>query len=260
MTDSQLSELLESKFAQFNHPSFIENDPISIPHRFSRLPDIEISAFISAILSWGSRKAIIKSASNFLRLMDNSPCDFVLNCTDSDLKPFVHFKHRTFNPTDALYFIAFFKQYYQQYLSLEQAFAQNLLPEDEHTGKALAGFHNLFFGLPFAPLRTRKHISTPVKNSACKRLNMFLRWMVRTDSAGIDFGLWKQILPSQLLCPLDVHVDRIARNLGLLTRKQTDWKATLELTQNLKKFDPSDPVKYDFALFGMGVLGKNEIW
>ena len=260
MTHSQLFELLESKVAQFNKPSFIENDPISVPHRFTRQQDIEIAAFLSAILAWGSRKAIIKSANHFIQCMDNDPYNFVCHCEDTDLKPFTNFKHRTFNPTDALYFITFFKHYYLHHDTLEAAFAQHLSAEDEHVGNALTGFHQLFFDLPFAPQRTQKHIATPLRNSACKRLNMFLRWMVRTNDAGVDFGLWKHIQPAQLLCPLDVHVDRIARNLGLLNRKQTDWKATLELTRHLRQFDPNDPVKYDFALFGMGVLGKNEVW
>ncbi|OWY22952.1 TIGR02757 family protein [Sphingobacteriales bacterium UPWRP_1] len=263
MTQQQLHELLEIQAARFNQASFIENDPISVPHRFTLLPDIEIAAFISATLAWGNRKAIINSANNFLACMDNDPHRFVLHCHDTDLKAFVHFKHRTFTPTDALYFVEFFRWYYARNASLENAFAQFLQPEHLHTGAALTGFHQLFFSLPHAPVRTQKHVATPLRNSACKRLNMFLRWMVRTDSSGVDFGLWKQIQPAQLLCPLDVHVDRIARRLNLLQRKQTDWQAVLELTANLRHFNPTDPVKYDFALFGMGLVEKNkakEIW
>ncbi|OWY23280.1 TIGR02757 family protein [Sphingobacteriales bacterium UPWRP_1] len=257
MTFEQLHELLETQAARFNQPSFIENDPISVPHRFTHLPDKEIAAFIAATLAWGSRKSIINSANNFLACMDNDPHRFVLHCHDTDLKGFVHFKHRTFNPTDALYFVEFFRWYYARHTSLEHAFTQFLQPQQPHAGPALAGFHQLFFNLPFAPTRTQKHVPNPLRNSACKRLNMFLRWMVRTDNCGVDFGLWKKINPAQLLCPLDVHVDRIARMLNLLQRKQTDWQAVLELTANLRRFNPADPVKYDFALFGMGLLQKN---
>ncbi|HRK27677.1 MAG TPA: TIGR02757 family protein [Chitinophagales bacterium] len=260
MTRQQAFELLEYYADLYNQSSFIENDPISVPHRFTHLPDIEIAAFIAAILSWGNRKAIIKSANRFVQYMDNDPYNFVRHCSDADLKPFLQFKHRTFTPTDALYFLSFLKHHYTQHTSLQTAFSQHLNPADEHVGNALIGFHQLFFSLPHAPQRTKKHIATPLRNAACKRLNMFLRWMVRQDNKGVDFGLWHDISPMQLLCPLDVHVERIARKLNLLHRKQPDWKATLELTQNLKQFDSIDPVKYDFALFGLGVLQKNEIW
>lgn len=261
MTQSELYELLEAKAAQFNQVSFIENDPISVPHRFNHLPDIEIAAFIAATLAWGGRKTIINSANTFIAYMDNAPHDFVLNCQDIDLKPFLQFKHRTFTPTDALYFIDFFRTYYARHSSLEDAFSQFLLPDDVNTAPALSGFHTLFFNQPHAPARTRKHVATPLRNSACKRLNMFLRWMVRTDNCGVDFGLWKRISPAQLLCPLDVHVERVAHMLNLLQRKQPDWRAVLELTQTLRQFNPHDPVKYDFALFGMGILQKAQgVW
>lgn len=189
--------------------------------------------------------------------MDNAPYDFVRNHTANDLKPFLNFKHRTFNATDALYFIAFFSDYYKKNTSLETAFSQFLLPQSKTIEPALIGFHNLFFSLPDSPARTRKHISTPARRAACKRLCMFLRWMVRRDNHGVDFGLWQQINPAQLLCPLDVHVDRVARKLNLLNHPKTNWQAVLELTQNLRQFDPTDPVKYDFALFGLSI--NNEI-
>jgi uncharacterized protein (TIGR02757 family) len=188
--------------------------------------------------------------------MDNAPNDFLVNHKEKDLKRFLNFTHRTFQPTDLLYFISFFRQYYEKHGSLENAFVRFMSNEDAHVQQALEGFYDLFFSLKDVPERTRKHVASPAKNSTCKRLNMFLRWMVRTDAQGVDFGLWKSIKPSQLLCPLDVHVDRVARKLGLIQKKTKGWKAVLELTDNLKRFDPHDPVKYDFALFGMGVMEK----
>ncbi len=250
-----LYELLETSVAQYNRPNFIKDDPIQIPHQFTLLQDVEIMGFWTAVLAWGQRKTIINKCQLLVDLMDNAPYDFICNHQATDLKRFLAFKHRTFNATDTLYFIEFFKQYYQKNVSLETAFSQHLSPTDEHVEKALVGFHELFFSLPAYPQRTRKHVATPARKSACKRLNMFLRWMVRTDNNGVDLGVWKNIKPAQLLCPLDVHVDRVARRYGLITRKQSDFKTVLELTQNLRKFDAEDPVKYDFALFGMGVMG-----
>jgi len=255
-THQQLYQLLEGKAAQFNQASFIENDPISIPHRFTKLQDIEIAGFFAAVLAWGQRKTIIAKCKQLIHLMDNAPHDFICNHTEEDRKAFLTFKHRTFNATDTLYFLSFLQQYYQHNHSLENAFAQHMQSTDLHVGKGLQGFHELFFSLPHAPQRTKKHVATPVRKSACKRLNMYLRWMVRSDTNGVDFGLWTSIKPAQLLCPLDVHVDRVARRYGLITRKQRDWKTVLELTKNLQSFDPKDPVKYDYALFGMGILDK----
>lgn len=252
-------ELLERKYAQFNSRSFIEGDPISIPHRFSKKQDIEIIGFWTAMISWGNRKSILTSANKLAALMDEAPHDFMLHHSEADLKMFLRFGHRTFNATDALYFIEFFSNYYRQNDSLEKAFLNGLTAKSTNIEMGLAGFHELFFSLDAAPNRTKKHIATPLRKSSCKRMNMFLRWMVRSDKNGVDFGLWKKIKPAQLLMPLDVHVDRVARKLGLLTRKQTDWLAALELTENLKKFDARDPVKYDFALFGIGVLDKGDI-
>jgi uncharacterized protein (TIGR02757 family) len=251
--DTKLKSYMDECVAQYNRPAFIGSDPVSIPHRFTKLQDIEIAGFWTAMLAWGQRKTIINKANELMGLMDDAPHDFMLHHHEKDRKRFLLFKHRTFQATDTLYFLAFFQWFYQHHQSLEEAFLKYLLPEDAHTGNALAGFHRLFFSLPDAPGRTRKHVPTPSSKSSCKRLNMFLRWMVRQDEGGVDFGCWKNIKPAQLLIPLDVHVERIARKFGLLERRQTDWLAVLELTEKLRQFDPDDPVKYDFALFGLGI-------
>jgi len=250
-------ELLERKYEEYNSSSFIETDPISIPHRFSKKQDIEIAAFFSATIAWGNRKSIITSANKLMNLMDNAPHDFVLHHRDDDLKKLLDFKHRTFNATDTLYFVEFLKQHYLKHESLEDAFLKSEIKDSQ--AETLSGFHSYFFSLEDSPHRTRKHVATPIRGSTCKRMNMFLRWMVRKDKSGVDFGIWKKIKPSQLLIPLDVHVDRTARKLGLIKRKQTDWQTVVELTENLKQFDPKDPVKYDFALFGISVLDKMQI-
>jgi len=251
-----LKAFLDSKVAQYNQADFIENDPIQIPHQFTKLQDIEIMGFWTAVLAWGQRKTIINKCKELVALMDGAPHDFIRNHQEKDREQFLAFKHRTFQATDTLYFLEFFQQYYQQHNSLETAFAKHLTADDEHVGNALMGFHEDFFNLPNAPHRTKKHIATPKRKSSCKRLNMFLRWMVRQDDKGVDFGLWKRIQPAQLLMPLDVHVDKVARKLNLIQRKQTDWLTVLELTTALRVYDPIDPVKYDFALFGMGVVGE----
>lgn len=275
-----LKSFLDAKVLEYNRPSFIESDPICIPHRFATKQDIEISGFFAAILAWGQRITIINKMTDLLQRMDNSPYNFVKNHTDSDLKQILGFKHRTFNDTDLLYFIAFMKAHYLRFNSLEDAFippgdsfnpayGNNVGDTSEMASpvcyagllgltleKALNYFRAYFFSLEDFPMRTRKHISSPMQKSTCKRLTMFLRWMVRKDTCGVDFGLWHTLQPSQLVCPCDVHVDRVARRLGLITRKQTDWLTALELTETLKSLDPSDPVKYDFALFGLGVHEK----
>ena len=251
-----LKAILDEAVERFNIPDFIENDPISIPHQYTVLQDIEITAFWTSMLSWGNRKAIISSCTKLFTLMDNSPYDFIKNHNEIERKVFEKFVHRTFNYTDTLYFIEFLQRYFNTNESLENLFYTAITTESEHIESGIIAFHNGFFDHPFAPQRTRKHVSSPLKNSTCKRLNMFLRWMVRDDNKGVDFGIWKKIKPSQLLMPLDVHVDRIARKYKLLTRKQTDWKSVLELTENVRKMDPTDPVKYDFALFGLGVMDK----
>ena len=253
MNENDLKAFLDQKVDLYNQPSFIAADPISIPHRFTQKQDIEIAGFFAALFAWGNRTIIINKCTELLQLMDGAPYDFIRHHTDGDLKKFMQFKHRTFNTTDLLYFISFLQYYYSQHISLESAFSIWLTEEDKTVENALIHFRHYFFSLPYAPDRTRKHIASPDRGSHCKRLNMFLRWMVRTDNKGVDFGIWSEIKPSQLVCPVDVHVARVARRLGLLTAKQLNWKAALELTAHLRTFDPQDPVKYDFALFGLGV-------
>lgn len=253
-SDHRLKDLLDQAVDRFNTPSFIPDDPICIPHRFSLLQDREIIGFWTAMLAWGQRKTILKSAQRLVERMDGAPYEFVLHHREQDRARFENFCHRTFQGIDALWFLEFFQDYYRQESTLETAFTRHLAPGAADVGASLKGFHRAFFQHPDAPFRTRKHVATPERGSTCKRLNMFLRWMVRRDDRGVDFGVWTGIQPRQLLMPLDLHVDRVARRLGLLERKQTDWLAVLELTEKLRAFDPEDPVKYDFALFGMGVI------
>lgn len=295
--DQELKGILDEQFLLYNRPDFIPNDPICIPHAFSAKQDREIAGFFAAILAWGQRKTIINKCHELMDRMDGAPHQFIKSHSAQDLKSLLGFKHRTFNDTDLLYFVAFLHQHYSAFESLEDAFligwkkqefrreyfdgsldekqpnassgdgefssSSCLLPEaasnslsDEQfftMETALSNFRNYFFSLPDYPHRTRKHISSPVSKSTCKRLNMFLRWMVRKDQKGVDFGLWNRLKPSDLICPFDVHVDRVARSLGLVRRKQSDWLTAVELTEKLREFDEKDPVKYDFALFGMGV-------
>ncbi|MDQ3277040.1 MAG: TIGR02757 family protein [Bacteroidota bacterium] len=252
--NQKLKDFLEQKVAEYNRPSFIPHDPISIPHRFHRQQDIEIAAFFASIFAWGARTIIINKTTELMHLMDNAPYQFCREHKEEDLKRLLHFKHRTFNTTDLLYFIHFLQHHYTQHNSLETAFTRGMQPEDANIENALIGFHNYFFSLEDAPPRTKKHIATPARGATCKRLCMFLRWMVRNDTCGVDFGLWKAISPAQLVCPVDLHVARVARQFSLITRKQTDWLTALELTEHLKGFDATDPAKYDFALFSLGVL------
>ena len=253
----ELKSLLDAKYKLYNQKSFIESDPISIPHRFSKKQDIEISGFWTAILSWGQRVTIINKANQLMELMSESPHDFILNHTEKDRAAFLDFKHRTFNSIDTLYFLEWLQQYYRKNKSLESAFMIGQDLKAFNMQEALANFHKEFFSLPDYPARTKKHISNPGKNSSAKRINMFLRWMVRKDKKGVDFGIWNQIPLFALHIPLDVHVHRIALQLKLTSRKQSDWKTVVEITNNLKKLDPKDPGKYDYALFGLGVLGKD---
>ena len=243
---------LDSKVSQYNRPEFIPNDPVSIPHLFTKKQDIEIMGLWAAVLAWGQRVTIINKCHELINLMDGAPYDFIMNHQETDLKKLLQFKHRTFNDVDTLYFISFFRHHYSTHESLESAF----LPEDGDYSpfRGLGGFRSYFFSLVDFPNRTKKHISSPSQKSTCKRLNMFLRWMVRKDDCGVDFGIWETIKPSQLICPCDLHVDRVARKLNLITRKQTDWQTAVELTERLREFDPADPVKYDFALFGLGIM------
>lgn len=248
-----IKHYLDTKVAEYERVEFIELDPISIPHRFSKLQDIEISAFIAATLAWGNRNSIIKSANRYMALMDDAPHDFILNHTERDLRNFDAFVHRTFNAQDAIFFVQQLQRIYQNHDSLEATF----FPESGMTVyEGLAHFYQLFFYDAAPECRTRKHVSTPTKRSACKRLNMFLRWMVRQESQ-VDFGLWKRIAASDLMIPLDVHCGTVARSYGLLQRKQNDWQAVEALTTVLKSWDPQDPVKYDYALFSLGVMEKN---
>lgn len=254
-----VAELLEKKYAFFNHKRFIEHDPIQIPHLFSDIKNKEIMGFWVAMLSWGQRTTILNNARTLIQLMDGNPFDFIMNHQEKDLQRFEHFKHRTFQLTDTLYFIDFFKRHYTQFESLESAFLLRHQKENTSIKESLIGFHQYFFDVNHAPQRTKKHISTPAKNSACKRICMFLRWFVRKDSMGVDFGLWNNIQASQLICPLDIHSQTTAEKLGLISPGQANWKKAEELTSELRKLDPSDPVKYDFALYGMGIETKT-IW
>jgi uncharacterized protein (TIGR02757 family) len=254
--DQQVKDFLESKVLQYNQPSFIHDDPVCIPHRFTKKQDIEIAGFFAAVFAWGNRTIIIKKSKELLQRMDNAPYDFLLHHCDNDLKNLLGFKHRTFNDTDLLYFIHFLHYHYTKSASLETAFTKGMNRQDDNTENALNGFYQYFFSLDDAPLRTHKHIASPGKHSTCKRLSMYLRWMVRKDNNGVDFGIWKNISPARLVCPIDVHVARVARRFSLLERNMIDWQAALELTRNLRTLDAADPVKYDFALFGLGVAEK----
>jgi uncharacterized protein (TIGR02757 family) len=258
MQSENLKYLLDAKVNAFNSPDFINSDPVSIPHLFTHKPDIEIAGFFAAIFAWGNRTTIINKSRELMQLMDMQPHQFILHHSNKELATLKNFKHRTFCFDDLLYFIEFFKAHYQENKSLETAFSQWMNPKDDTIKNVLTGFRNYFFSAEHLK-RTEKHISSPEQNSACKRINMFLRWMVRKDESGVDFGIWQNIKPAQLICPLDVHVAKTARQLGLLQRKQNDWRAALELTDALRTFDKTDPVKYDFALFGMGVGAKGKV-
>ena len=251
MKQTELKEFLNSKVEQYNNPKFIETDPIQVPHEFSLKEDIEISGFLTATISWGNRKSIIKNSKHMMELLDHSPYDFIMNHKESDLEKLKSFVHRTFNGEDLIQFLKSLNHIYKNHNGLESIF--NQYAEKQSLQTSIAHFKFIFFEIEHLS-RTQKHISNPLKNSAAKRINMFLRWMVRQDHAGVDFGIWKSLSPSQLSCPLDVHSGNVARKLGLLTRKQNDAKAVAELDANLRILDKNDPVKYDFALFGLGVF------
>jgi uncharacterized protein (TIGR02757 family) len=250
MTHSELKSFLDEKVLLYNHPNFIESDPIQIPHRFSAKEDIEIAAFLSATIAWGNRTMIIKNASKMMDLMGNSPFDFVMSHSTEQLDRFDNFVHRTFNANDFKTFVIGLRHIYTNHNGLEAMFIHS---ENNSLQKNISDFKNVFFEIEHE-YRTQKHISNPLNNSAAKRINMFLRWMVRNDATGVDFGIWKSVLPAYLSCPLDVHSGNVARKLGLLIRKQNDAKAVLELDTNLRNLDKDDPTKYDFALFGLGVF------
>jgi uncharacterized protein (TIGR02757 family) len=263
MKSQTLKDFLNTKVEKYNSPCFIKDDPISIPHRFTNKQDIEIAGFFAAILAWGNRKSIINSCDRLLGAMNNSPYDFIMNA-DLNNDPrnstlFEKFVHRTFNEMDLWHLLNFLKYHFllKGEQSLETAFTKWMLVGDTTVENALVGFHEYVFSFDEEAKEEkhcRKHIATPSKKSACKRLNMFLRWMVRDDKKGVDFGIWKNISSSQLICPIDVHVSRVAKKLNLLTRNQTDWQSAITLTAYLRRLDKEDPVKYDFALFGLGVM------
>ncbi len=252
----KLKDFLNKKVDEYNQPFFIKDDPVCIPHSFTKKQDIEIAGFFAAIFAWGNRTTIINKSRELMELMGNAPHDFCLGHSDKDLKTLLQFKHRTFSATDLLYFVSFFKAHYSAHLSLESAFTDWMGKKDPNVENALNGFYRYFFSMPDVPKRSLKHIAAPQRKSACKRINMFLRWMVRKDDNGVDLGIWNDISPAQLVIPLDLHVARVARHFKLLERKATDWEAALELTENMKKMDKKDPCRYDFALFGLGVLEK----
>jgi uncharacterized protein (TIGR02757 family) len=248
-----LKQFLEEKVQLYNRPEFIETDPISIPHLFSEKKDIEIAGFLAATIAWGNRKMILRNANRMMSLLDNSPYDFIINHTESDLEAMQGFVHRTFNAADLVYFIRALRYLYSEKGGLEEIFDR--YKTEDSLQPAIHMLNNIFFELPH-DARTVKHVSDPYKGSAAKKINMFLRWMIRDDNKGVDFGIWKSIPPSILSCPLDVHSGRIARGLGLLTIKQNDARAVEELDKSLREMDPVDPVKYDFALFGLGAIDK----
>ncbi|HTL80739.1 MAG TPA: TIGR02757 family protein [Bacteroidia bacterium] len=250
LNETELKDFLESKVSFYDQPSFISNDPVSIPHLFRKKEDREIAGFLAATISWGQRPVILKNSLRIMELMEMDPHEFVLNAGKPEFKKLSSFVHRTFNGTDLTFFIASLKNIYSGHGGLEHAFGKN-----ESVKDSILHFRQLFFSIKH-PARVRKHVSDPSSNSSAKRLNMFLRWMVRKDDHGVDFGIWRNISPAQLRIPLDVHVGNTARKLGLLKRKQDDWKAVEELTERLRDFDADDPVKYDFALFGLGINEK----
>ncbi len=265
MDNDELKIFLNRKVKEYNKPAFIKDDPIAVPHQFTKKQDIEIAGFFAATFAWGIRTTIIKKCGELMQLMDNSPYDFILHHREKERKRFEKFCHRTFNDTDLLYFISFLQMHYHRHDSLEEAFTgknKNILLDEQYsesssiTENALNYFYTYFFSLEDVPQRTRKHVAAPMKNSACKRLNMFLRWMVRDDNKGVDFGIWKKIKPSDLICPLDLHVARVAKKFNLIDRPNADWQAALQLTANLRRFDKRDPAKYDFALFALGVIER----
>lgn len=250
LSHQEIKDLLDQSYMEYNQPGFIPDDPISIPHQFTGKEDIEIAGFFAAILAWGNRATIIRNANKILKWMDHDPSGFIRGFQEKDLKPFVGFVHRTFNGEDCLFFLHALKNIYLNHGGLEKSFSPDSDKDEIKTG--ITNFRNLFFELPHLR-RTEKHIANPKKGSSAKRINMFLRWMVRKNNRGVDFGIWTSIASSRLMCPLDVHTGTVSRKLGLLDRKQDDWKAVEELTNNLRKFDQEDPVKYDLALFGLGV-------
>jgi uncharacterized protein (TIGR02757 family) len=254
MHKTELKNFLNFKSDLYNRPEFIDSDPVSIPHRFTKKEDIEISAFLTATIAWGYRPTIISNAGRLMSLMHETPHNFILNAQSKDLKSLQSFVHRTFQCDDLLYFISSLKNIYQNHQGLQNVFYEGY-KKNNSIKESINHFREIFFECEHLQ-RTTKHISSPEKNSSCKRINLFLRWMIRNDNMGVDFGIWNNFSAADLYCPLDVHSGNISRKLDLLKRKQNDWKAVEELTNNLKQFDSEDPVKYDFALFGLGIFEK----
>jgi uncharacterized protein (TIGR02757 family) len=255
MLDLNTKEFLDNMFLKYCQPGFIANDPINIPHQFTKKEDIEIAGFLAATLSWGQRVTIINKSRELMTRMDNSPYDFIIHASEKEIGTMATFVHRTFQGEDCMYFLTALQQIYRYRGGLEKIFNSVYFP-NQSIKESILYFRDVFFSFDH-PTRTRKHLADPMSGSAAKRINMYLRWMVRNDANGVDFGIWKQIKPSDLLCPLDLHSGKVARRLGLLERKHDDWQAVEELTANLRIYDPVDPVKYDFALFGTGVNEKN---
>lgn len=247
-----IKDFLDESYFKYNSKLFIENDPICIPHRFKKKEDIEIASFLAATIAWGNRKSIITNASKLMQWMDNTPHAFIVNHTKKDLKPFEKFVHRTFNGKDCIFFINALQSIYLQHNGLEAAFKCEINDSEFNLKHNIVNFRNLFLNTKHLT-RSEKHISNPLQKSSSKRLCMFLRWMVRNDKKGVDFGIWKSIMPKELCLPLDVHTGNVSRSLGLLTRKQNDWQSVEEVTRVLRLLDKDDPIKYDFALFGLGV-------
>lgn len=251
MTDNELKELLDELHDRYNDRTFIDPDPISIPHTFELREDIEISGFLAATIAWGNRKMIVRNAKRMIDLMEGEPYRFVMESDEKEFLSVVNFVHRTFNGSDFSYFLTALKHIYRNHGGIKRIFVDGYL-KNGSLEEGIADFRKSFFELEHLP-RVERHLSSVEKNSACKRVNMYLRWMVRNDNRGVDFGLWSEIPASVLYMPLDIHTGNVGRQLGLLSRKQNDWKAVLELTENLRRFDAEDPVKYDYALFGVGV-------
>ncbi len=250
----ELKDFLDEKYRFYNRPEFIEADPISVPHRFTKKEDIEIASFLTATISWGNRPSIIKNANKLIQFMDFAPFQFIHDCTEKEFDRFRNFVHRTFNGNDCVYFLKAIKNIYLNHNGLEYVF-NDPIRRGKSVKEAINHFRSVFLELPH-PVRIEKHVANPAMNASAKRINMFLRWMVRNDGSGVDFGIWKTIQPSMLYCPLDIHTGNVARKLTLIQRNSNDWKAVEELTGNLRKLDPLDPVKYDISLFGLGVYEK----
>lgn len=252
MKKEELKAFLDSKYLEYNRPDFIEGDPICIPHRFQRKEDIEVAGLLAALIAWGRRDLIIRAADRLMEMMWNAPFDFVMHAGEDELATLQDFVYRTFQGVDGEAIVRGLRRIYEEMGGLEEVMAMH--PAEKDTWSAIIGLREAMVSHPDFPARTQKHLANPAKGSSAKRLNMFLRWMVRNDGRGVDFGIWKGISPSQLICPLDLHTGNVGRALGMVTRKQNDWKAALELTSALREMNADDPVRYDFSLFGLGIF------